>query len=173
MDLLPMDIGPLNPVVGELVVAAVLFALVFLFFVRFVPRIQRVLDEREAATKGTEAEAEALREQARTKRTQAAAALAEARHEAARIRQRAVEEGAALIAEARADGRREYTTLLAEGHARLAADRATAEAELRVHVAELASDLAARIIGEPIDAGNCGRIHDEPAATTRPHPPSS
>ena len=59
-----MDIGPLNPVVAELVVAAVLFALVFLFFVRLVPRIQRVLDEREAATKGTEARAEALREEA-------------------------------------------------------------------------------------------------------------
>ncbi|MFF9775781.1 hypothetical protein ACF1HJ_19265 [Streptomyces sp. NPDC013978] len=152
MDLLPMDIGPLNPVVGELVVAAVLFALVFLFFVRFVPRIQHVLDERESATKGTEAEAEALREQARIKREEVAAALAEARHEAARIRQRAFEEGAALIAEARADGRREHTALLAQGHARLTADRATAEAELRVQVSELASNLASRIIGEPIEA---------------------
>ena len=147
-----MDIGPLNPVVGELVVAAVLFALVFLFFVRFVPRIQHVLDERESATKGTEAEAEALREQARIKREEVAAALAEARHEAARIRQRAFEEGAALIAEARADGRREHTALLAQGHARLTEDRATAEAELRVQVSELASNLASRIIGEPIEA---------------------
>ncbi|MEV6384346.1 hypothetical protein AB0M31_33630 [Streptomyces sp. NPDC051773] len=158
MDLLPMDIGPLNPAVAELVVAAVLFALVFLFFVRFVPRVQRVLDAREAATKGTEAEAEALREQARIKREEVAAALAEARHEAARIRQRAHEEGAALIAEARADGRREYTALLTAGHTRLAEDRATAEAELRSHVAELASDLASRIIGEQIEA----TVHPRP-----------
>ncbi|WP_328836098.1 hypothetical protein [Streptomyces europaeiscabiei] len=152
MDLLPMDIGPLNPVVGELVVAAVLFALVFLFFVRLVPRIQRILDEREAATKGTEAQAEALQEEVRIKRAEVAAALADARHEAARIRQRAYEEGAALIAEARADGSCEYTTLLAEGHARLAAARTSAEAELRSHVAELASNLAGRIIGEPTEA---------------------
>ncbi|WP_086800138.1 hypothetical protein [Streptomyces caniscabiei] len=152
MDLLPMDIGPLNPAVAELVVAAVLFALVFLFFVRFVPRIQRVLDAREAATKGTEAEAEALREQARIKREEVAAALAEARHEAARIRQRAYEEGAALIAEARADGLREYAALLTAGHTRLAEDRATAEAELRAHVGDLASDLAARVLGEQIEA---------------------
>ncbi|MDX3643612.1 hypothetical protein [Streptomyces sp. MB09-02B] len=158
MDLLPMDIGPLNPVVGELVVAAVLFALVFLFFVRSVPRIQRVLDEREAATKGTEAEAEALGEQARVKRAEVAQALAEARHEAARIRQRAFEQGTALIAEARAEGRREYSTLLTEGHAHLAADRARAEAELRVHVAELASDLASRIIGEQIET----KVHPRP-----------
>ncbi|MFF7394451.1 hypothetical protein ACFZAE_39265 [Streptomyces scabiei] len=158
MDLLPMDIGPLNPVVGELVVAAVLFALVFLFFVRFVPRIQRVLDEREAATKGTGAEAEALREQARIKRAEVARTLADARHEAARIRQRAVEEGTALIAEARADGRREYTTLLTEGHARLAADRATAEAELHDHVTELAANLASRILGERIEA----KVHPRP-----------
>ncbi|WP_459171059.1 F0F1 ATP synthase subunit B family protein, partial [Streptomyces europaeiscabiei] len=74
------------------------------------------------------------------------------RHEAARIRQRAYEEGAALITEARADGSREYTTLVAEGHARLAAARTSAEAELRLHVAELASNLAGRIIGEPIEA---------------------
>lgn len=152
MDLLPMDIGPLNPVVAELVVAAVLFALVFLFFVRLVPRLQRVLDEREAATKGTEAQAEALREEIRIKRAQVAQVLAEGRHEAARIRQRAYEEGAALIAEARAEAHREYTTLLAEGHAHLAADRATAETELRVHVRALASDLAGRVIGEPIEA---------------------
>ncbi|WP_326574557.1 hypothetical protein OG889_05950 [Streptomyces sp. NBC_00481] len=158
MDLLPMDIGPLNPVVGELVVAAVLFALVFLFFVRLVPRIQRVLAEREAATKGTEAQAEALREEARIKRAEGAAALAAARHEAARIRQRAFEEGTALIAEARADAHRAYTTLLTEGHARLAADRATAEAELRAHAAELASNLASRIIGEPIEA----KVHPRP-----------
>ncbi|WNZ07303.1 hypothetical protein [Streptomyces sp. 11x1] len=152
MDLLPMDIGPLNPVVGELVVAAVLFALVFLFFVRLVPRIQRVLDEREAVTKGTEAEAEVLREQARIKRAEVAQTLAEARHEAARIRQRAVEKGTALIAEARTDGRREYTTLLTEGHARLAADRARAEAELHDHVTELAANLATRILGEHVEA---------------------
>ena len=147
-----MDIGPLNPVVGELVVAAGLFALVFLFFARFVPRIQRVLDEREAATKGTEAQAEALREEARIKRAEVTAALAEARHEAARIRQRAFEEGTALIAEARADGHREYTTLLTEGHAHLTADRTRAEAELRAHAAELASTLATKILGEPIEA---------------------
>lgn len=153
-----MDIGPLNPVVAELVVAAVLFALVFLFFVRLVPRIQRVLDEREAATKGTEARAEALREEARIKRAEVAAALADARHDAARIRQRAYEEGAALITEARADGSREYTTLLTEGHAHLHAARAAAEAELRLHVSELASNLAGRIIGEPIEA----KVHPRP-----------
>ncbi|MFE7842448.1 hypothetical protein ACFU53_42230 [Streptomyces sp. NPDC057474] len=158
MDLLPMDIGPLNPVVGELVVASVLFALVFLFFARLLPRLQRVLDEREAATRGVEAQAEALREEALIKRAEVAAALADARHEAARIRQRAFEEGTALIAEARADGHREYTTLLTEGHAHLTADRTTAEAELRVHVAELASNLASKIIGEPIEA----KVHPRP-----------
>ncbi|WP_338894856.1 hypothetical protein WBG99_03295 [Streptomyces sp. TG1A-60] len=158
MDLLPMDIGPLNPPVEGLVVASVLFALVFLFFVRLLPRFQRVLDAREAATKGAEAHAEAVREQARTKQAEVAGVLADARHEAARIRRRAFEEGAALIAEARADGRLQYAALLAEGHARLAADRAMAEAELRPYVAELASDLASRVVGERIEA----EVHPRP-----------
>jgi F-type H+-transporting ATPase subunit b len=148
MHLLPMDIGPLNPVVAELVVAAGLFALVFLFFVRTVPRVQRVLDEREAAT--TEAEAAALRAEIELKRAEVAQALAEARHESARIRQRAHEEGAALIAGARADAHRACADLLAEGHARLTEDRATAEAELRAHAHVLARDLAGRIVGEPV-----------------------
>ncbi|MFM9592096.1 hypothetical protein ACKI1J_08675 [Streptomyces scabiei] len=150
MHLLPMDIGPLNPVVAELVAAAGLFALVFLFFVRMVPRVQRVLDEREAATKGTEAEAAALRAEIQVKRAEVAQVLAEGRHEAARIRVRAHEEGAALIADARAAARAECADLLAEGHARLTEDRATAEAELRAHARVLALDLAGRIVGEPV-----------------------
>lgn len=152
MDLLPVDIGPLNPPVAELVVAAVLFAFVLLFFVRLVPRIQRVLDAREAATRGAEAHAEAVREEAERKQADAAATLAEARHDAARIRQRAFEEGAALIAAARADGQRQYTTILTEGHARITADRKLAEPELRVYASELASNLASRVIGERIEA---------------------
>ncbi|MDX2536861.1 F0F1 ATP synthase subunit B family protein [Streptomyces scabiei] len=150
MHLLPMDIGPLNPVVAELVAAAGLFALVFVFFVRMVPRVQRVLDEREAATKGTEAEAAALRAEIEVKRGEVAQVRAEARHEAARTRQRAHEEGAALIAGARADAHRACAALLAEGHARLTEDRDTAEAELRAHAHVLARDLAGRIVGEPV-----------------------
>jgi F-type H+-transporting ATPase subunit b len=152
MDLLPVDIGPLNPPVAELVVAAVLFAFVLLFFVRLVPRIQRVLDDREAATRGAEALAEAVREEAERKQADAAATLAEARHDAARIRQRAFEEGAALIAAARADGQAQYTTILTEGHARITADRTRAEPELRIYASELASNLASRVIGERIEA---------------------
>lgn len=152
MDLLPVDIGPLNPPVQELIVAAVLFALVFLFFVRLLPRVQRVLDEREAATKGVEAHAEAVRQEAENKRAEVAATLAEARHDAARIRQHAFEEGATLIAEARAEAQREYATILTEGHARITSDRAAAEAELRLHVTELASNLASKVLGEPIEA---------------------
>ncbi|MGW0705446.1 F0F1 ATP synthase subunit B family protein [Streptomyces sp. NPDC002643] len=153
MDLIPMDIGPLNPKVPELVVGVVLFALVFLFFVRLLPRLQRTLDEREARTKGAEAQAEAVRAEAAAKQAEVAAALADARHEAARIRQQAFEQGAALIAEARAAALREQQRILSDGHAQIITDRTTAEAELRTYAAELASNLAGKVIGEPIEAG--------------------
>lgn len=153
MDLLPVDIGPLNPPVAELVVAAVLFAFVLLFFVRLVPRIQRVLDDREAATKGVEAHAEAVREEAERKQADAAATLAEARHDAARIRLRAFDEGAALIAAARAEGVREQERILTEGRARITADRTSAEPELRIYASELAANLASTIVGERLEAG--------------------
>jgi F-type H+-transporting ATPase subunit b len=163
MDLLPYSLGPLNPRVEHLIVAAVLFGLVHLVISRLLPRINRTLDEREAATKGTERQAEAVREQAALKRAETAAVLAQARHEAAHTRQRAVVEGTALIAAARDEGRRERDALLAQEYARIASERAAAETELRMHVAELASELASRVVGERITA---------PAEPRRGHGPS-
>ncbi|GAB2916350.1 hypothetical protein [Streptomyces heilongjiangensis] len=152
MSLLPVDIGPLNPPVPELAVAAVLFALVLLFCAWLTPRVRRVRAERAAAPHGVEARAEAVRREAETERARVAAPLAEARHDAARVRLRALEEGAAPVAEVRAEARREYATIVTRGQTRIATDRARAEAELRVQVSELASNLASRILGEQVEA---------------------
>ncbi len=150
MDIIPYPIGPLNPKVQDVLVALPLFAAVFLFFVRVLPRIERVLDARDQATRGAAKQAEAVRARAEEKRAEAEAALAEARHDAARIRQQAFEEGAAVIAATRAEGQRERDAILAEGRAHIEADFAAAEAELRMSVSELASDLASRVVGERI-----------------------
>ncbi|MGP4047053.1 F0F1 ATP synthase subunit B family protein [Streptomyces sp. 2A115] len=152
MDLIPYPIGPLNPKVQDLLVALPLFAAVFLFFLRVLPRIQRVLDARDDATRGATERAEAVRAYAEVKGAEAEAALAEARHDAARIRQQAAEEGAVIIAATRTEGHRERDAVLAEGHARIESERASAEAELRMQISELASDLASRIVGEQISA---------------------
>ncbi|GGZ38454.1 F0F1 ATP synthase subunit B family protein [Streptomyces poonensis] len=150
MDLLPYPIGPLNPRVEHLVIALALFALAYHVVSRLLPRINRVLAEREEATEGARRRAEAVLAEAEEKRAETASVLAEARHDAARTRQQAREQGSGLVAAARADGRRECDALLAGERARTAAEHAAAEAELRMYVSELASDLASRVVGERI-----------------------
>ncbi|MPY61890.1 F0F1 ATP synthase subunit B family protein [Streptomyces spongiae] len=152
MDLLPFPIGPLNPEVEHLLVAAALFTLVHLTVSRLLPRVDRTLEARDDATRGAAGRAAEVREHAERKRAETAAVLAEAHHDAARTRRLAFEEGAALIAAARADAQRERDALLAEAHARIASDRVAAEAELRVHAADLATELASRVLGERITA---------------------
>ncbi|TGB15012.1 hypothetical protein [Streptomyces sp. MZ04] len=153
MQLIAMNLGPLKPDPHHLVVAAVLFGSVFLVVRRILPRLDRVLEVRagilEGVTGGAAAELRLEAERVRDKRE---AMLAEARHEAALVRQQAREEGAALIAAAREDGVRERAELVASGQARIETERASAEAELRGQVSELASELASRIVGEPLPA---------------------
>ncbi|MGW1895371.1 F0F1 ATP synthase subunit B family protein [Streptomyces sp. NPDC002004] len=149
---LTLNLGPLNPRVEDLGVAVVAFVPLFLVVVRMLRRIDRVLAERSDRIEGAAERAEAVRARAEAERVGAEEVLAEARHDAARIRQQAHEEGVALILAAREDGLREREQLIARGQARIAAERAAAEAALRPAVPELASDLVARILGEPVPA---------------------
>ncbi|MBV2153794.1 F0F1 ATP synthase subunit B [Kitasatospora sp. SUK 42] len=116
------------------------------------PRIERVLAERRDATEGRTEHAEAVRTEAEATKDAGLRELADARHEAARIRQEYAERGAAAIALARAEGTRDRDRFLAAGHARITADRAEASDRLRQDVGELAVTLAGRVVGEPVHA---------------------
>ncbi|AYG79320.1 ATP synthase subunit b [Streptomyces hundungensis] len=148
-----MNVGPLNPTVPDLLIGLVLFLLCFWVMAGLLlPRINRTLREREALTTGRASEAEATLAEAAEVRARYEAELTAARHEAARIRQQAKEEGTAAMTAARADGIRERDELVAAATAGIAAARAAAEAELRPHVDALAAELAGRILGEPLSA---------------------
>ncbi|MEW1697490.1 hypothetical protein [Streptomyces sp. NPDC091278] len=147
------DLGPLNPVWAELILGLVVFGITFLILAKgILPKIKRTLDEREDAIDGGSERADDLRAEATQVREQYEAELAEARHEAARIRSKAVEEGSAAIAAARAEGNAERETILATGSAQIAAERAAAERELNADVDAWAHALATRIVGEPVGA---------------------
>ncbi|MFE0705405.1 hypothetical protein [Streptomyces sp. NPDC058872] len=147
------DLGPLNPVWAELILGAVLFGITFLIMAKAVlPKIKRTLDEREDAIDGGTERADDLRSEAAAIREQYEAELAEARHEAARIRSQATEEGSAAIAAARAEGIAERDAILAAGAAKIAEERSAAERELTADVDAWAHALAARIVGEPVGA---------------------
>jgi F-type H+-transporting ATPase subunit b len=77
--------------------------------------------------------------------------IADARHEAARIREEAREQGAAIIAEMREQAQTEAARIVEHAHAQIEADRKAAVTSLRAEVGTLATTLAGRIVGESLE----------------------
>ncbi|MFC8449422.1 hypothetical protein [Kitasatospora sp. NPDC057223] len=145
--------GPLEPDPTEIIVGLICFFLIFGILGRIIlPRLEQTLARREDAIEGGAERARAAMAEAEDTYTAYRQELAAAQHEAARIRQAAAEEGAALITAAREQGQREREELVAAAHAQIAVDQALAAITLRENVGGLATDLAGRIIGEPLDA---------------------
>lgn len=143
--------GPLKPNLIELIVGLITFFAVFAVLAKvLLPRIDKTLAEREEVTAGTFERAEAVQAEAKRLRAEYQAELGAARHEAAQIRQAAHEEGLALVAAVRSEGQQAREDMIAAATVQLEADRVIAEAELREHVLGLATELAGRILGEPL-----------------------
>ncbi|MFG2662818.1 F0F1 ATP synthase subunit B [Streptomyces sp. NPDC048387] len=144
--------NPLFPPIPELVIGLIAFVIVFGFLAKkLLPNINKVLDERREAIEGGIEKAEAAQTEAQSVLEQYKAQLAEARHEAARLRQEALEQGTALKEELRAEGQRQREEIIAAGHAQIAADRKAAAQALRQDVGKLATDLAGKLVGESLE----------------------
>jgi F-type H+-transporting ATPase subunit b len=144
--------NPLVPPIPELVIGLIAFAIVFAFLAKkLLPNINKVLEERREAIEGGIEKADALQAEAEQTLAKYKEQLAEARHEANRLRQEAQEQGAALIAEMRAEGQRQREDIVAAGHAQIEADRKAAAQALRQDVGQLATDLAGKLVGESLD----------------------
>jgi len=143
--------NPLLPDLTELIIGFITFGIIFLALWRVVlPRFSATLAERTEAIEGGLQRAEET--QAEADRTLQAyqQQLAEARHEAARLRERAREEGAQIIAEMRTEAAAERQRLIETAHTQIAADRQQALQSLRTEVGALAVDLAGRVVGESL-----------------------
>ncbi|MCB5177825.1 MULTISPECIES: F0F1 ATP synthase subunit B [Streptomyces] len=144
--------NPLIPPIPELVIGLIAFVIVFGFLAKkLLPNINKVLDERREAIEGGIEKAEAAQTEAQSVLEQYKAQLAEARHEAARLRQEALEQGTALKEELRAEGQRQREEIIAAGHAQIEADRKAASQALRQDVGKLATDLAGKLVGESLE----------------------
>ncbi|GAA3977278.1 F0F1 ATP synthase subunit B [Streptomyces sp. NBC_01352] len=144
--------NPLIPPWPEVVIGLIAFVIVFGFLAKkLLPTINKVLEERREAIEGGIEKAEAAQTEAQSVLEQYKAQLAEARHEAARLRQEAQEQGAALIAEMRAEGQRQREEIVAAGHSQLEADRKAAASALRQDVGTLATELAGKLVGESLE----------------------
>ncbi|GHE61526.1 F0F1 ATP synthase subunit B [Streptomyces capitiformicae] len=144
--------NPLIPPIPELVIGLLAFVIVLGFLAKkLLPNINKVLEERRDSIEGGIQRADDLQQEAQSVLEQYKAQLAEARHEAARLRQEAQEQGAALIAEMRAEGQRQREEIIAAGHTQLDADRKAAASALRQDVGKLATDLAGKLVGESLE----------------------
>jgi F-type H+-transporting ATPase subunit b len=118
--------SPLMPHLAELIVGLVAFTLLFLFLrAKVFPMFEKVYAERRNAIEGGMERARKAEEEAQAALAQYREQLAEARHEASRLREDARVQGAAIIAEMR--------------------EQAQAEAR------RITDGLASRIVGESLE----------------------
>jgi F-type H+-transporting ATPase subunit b len=153
--------NPLIPPLGEIIIGLIAFAIVFVVFAKLVaPRFEQVFRARREAIVGGFERAVAMQAEARAALEQYRAQLAEARGEAAQIRDQARAEGQQILEELRTQAQEESARIVARGEEQLASQRQQVVNELRGQIGTLAVDLAGRVVGESLaeDARRRGTV---------------
>ena len=144
-------INPLIPPVYDLVWSAVCFVIILVVFLwKVLPRISKTLDERASLIEGGISKAETAQAEANAALEEYKKQLADARAEAARIREQARTDGTAIIAELKEQATVEANRITASAKASIEAERQSALVSLRAEVGSLAIDLASGVIGESL-----------------------
>jgi F-type H+-transporting ATPase subunit b len=144
--------SPLAVAWVEVILALVVFGLLYLAVKKWVvPNFEKTFADRTAAIEGGLKAAETKQAEADAKLAELEKQLGEARHEAARIREDAREQGAAIVAELRAQAQTEAARIVEHAHTQIEAERQQAITSLRAEVGTLATALASRIVGEALD----------------------
>jgi len=148
---LPGAPSPLAPSPTEMIIGGAAFLIVFFILYKvLMPRISKTLEARTDAIEGGLKRAEEQQAEATRVLEQYRAQLAEARHEAARMREQAKEQAAQIVAEGRADAVVQAQQIIEAAHAQTEADRQQALTSLRAEVGALAVELAIKIVGESL-----------------------
>jgi F-type H+-transporting ATPase subunit b len=143
--------NPLIPQVSDLIYGGFVFVVVFIVFIwKVLPRLNALLDARSDAIEGGIKRAEIAEAAAEAKKGEYEAALAEARAEAAKIRDVARADGAKIVAEAKEQATVEAARVTANAQLQIDAERTAALVSLRAEVGSLAIDLASGVIGESL-----------------------
>ena len=144
--------NPLLPAPIEIILSIVFVLLITVVISRFVvPRFEATYAERTAAIQGGIEKAEKAQEAAEAALAEYNAQLAEARTEAARIREDAKTEGTQILAELREQAQAEVARIRSQGEAHLEAERTQVMAQLRNEIGGMATTLASRIVGESLE----------------------
>lgn len=166
--------NPIVPIWQEVVVGAVAFGVLCWVLMKYVfPRMEKTFQARVDEIEGGIQRAQAAQAEANQLLEQYRGQLAEARTDAARIRDDARADAAAIREDLLAQAREESERIIAAGRDALAAERASLVRELRAEIGTLSVDLASRIVGEALadEARRAGTVErfladlerDEPA----------
>lgn len=166
--------SPILPHTSEIILGLIAFALVLWVLWKYaVPRFEQAYKERTEKIEGGIQKAEQAQAEAEQALHQYTAQLAEARADAARIRDDARIEAEQIKEELRAQAQEEANRIVAQGRAQLEAQRAQIVAELRADLGRHAVELASRVIGESLEdearqRGTVDRFLDELDAVSAP-----
>ncbi|HYO39660.1 MAG TPA: F0F1 ATP synthase subunit B [Nocardioidaceae bacterium] len=145
-------LNPLLPHLAEIILSLVVFGLLFLALRKWVvPNFEKTFAARTTAIEGGLQAAETKQAEADARLAELEKQLGDARHEAARIREEAREQGAVIIAEMREQAQVESARIVEHAHNQIEAERQQAVTSLRAEVGSLATSLAGRIVGESLD----------------------
>jgi F-type H+-transporting ATPase subunit b len=159
--LVPLESNFLVPNGTFLVELAAFLLMLFILGKWVVPPINRAMTARQDAIRTQFADLDQARQDAREAEEKFKAQIADARHEAAKIREDAREQGAQIIAEMREQAQVEAGRIVEHAHTQISAERQHAVATLRAEVGALATALAGRIVGESLeDDERSGRVVD-------------
>jgi len=137
---------------GTFFVELIAFAIIFFILAKYVvPPINRAMTARQDAIRQEFAEADEAKKNASEAEAEFKAQIANARKEAARIREEAHEQGKQIIEEAKQQAQADQQRIKDQAQAQIAAERQQALTSLRAEVGSLATSLAGRIVGESLE----------------------
>jgi F-type H+-transporting ATPase subunit b len=141
----------LIPAVADIVGSLVVVLIIAIPFWKYVlPTFQKVFDERAEKIEGGLAKAEIAQAEAAATLADYQQHLAEARAEAAKIREDARAEGAQIVTELKRKAQDEAGRIADTSRKQIEAERQQASVSLRAEVGTLATELASKIVGESL-----------------------
>lgn len=144
--------NPLIPNWWEVLITGIGFLILLFIAVKFiVPAFERVYRERTEAIEGGLAKAKAAQAEAAAARDEYNQQLESARLEAQKIREEARSEGDKILADFKDRANAESARITENAHRQIEAERSAAVISLRTEVGVLATELAAKVVGEALD----------------------
>ncbi|MEI6670490.1 MAG: F0F1 ATP synthase subunit B [Actinomycetes bacterium] len=144
--------SPIIPKPAEIIVGLVAFLILFyLLRTKAVPKFEKAYSDRTNAIQGGLERAEIAQREAEIALQKYQTQLADARGEAAKLREEARQEGAAIIEAMRTTAQEEAVRITEAAKASIEADRKQAMNALLGEVGTIATQLASKIVGESLE----------------------